>query len=116
VEGKDAWKVFFHHRVSQGLPLGKNNWQGISLQNILVTPSKFKVISTFGMPEEQSNPSRPRKSPVDCHLASVVNSCAMKRCIIRCHVVEDLWFYRAVFGPAFIFVIGISAPLRGLIM
>jgi hypothetical protein len=34
------------------------------------------------------------------HLAPVVNSCAMKRCIIRCHVVEDLWFYRAVFGPA----------------
>jgi hypothetical protein len=50
------------------------------------------------------------------HLAPVVNSCAMKRCIVRCHVVEDFWSYRAVFGPTLIFVIGISAPLRGLIM
>jgi hypothetical protein len=50
------------------------------------------------------------------HLAPVVNSCAMKRCIIRCSIVEDFWFYRAVFGPTLIFVIGISAPLRGLIM
>ena len=33
------------------------------------------------------------------HLALVVNSCAMKRCIINCHVVEDLWFYKVVFGP-----------------
>jgi hypothetical protein len=24
----------------------------------------------------------------------------MKRCIIRCHVVEDFWSYRAVFGPS----------------
>ena len=33
----------------------------------------------------------------------VVNSCAMKRCIIRCHVVEDFWSYRAVFGPNTLF-------------
>jgi hypothetical protein len=50
------------------------------------------------------------------HLAPVVNSCAMKRCIVRCNIIEDSWFYRAVFGPTLIFVLGISAPLRGLIM
>jgi hypothetical protein len=30
--------------------------------------------------------------------------------------IEDFWFYKAVFGPTLIFVLGISAPLRGLIM
>jgi hypothetical protein len=33
----------------------------------------------------------------------VVNSCAMKRGIIKCHVVEDFWFYRAMFGPNTLF-------------
>ena len=33
----------------------------------------------------------------------VVNSCAMKRCIIRFHVAEDFWSYRAVFGPNTLF-------------
>jgi hypothetical protein len=50
------------------------------------------------------------------HLALVVNSCAMKRCIVRCSIIEDSWFHRAVFGPTLIFVLGISTPLRGLIM
>jgi hypothetical protein len=33
----------------------------------------------------------------------VVNSCAMKRCIIRCHVVEDFWSYRACVWPSTLF-------------
>jgi hypothetical protein len=33
----------------------------------------------------------------------VVNSCAMKRCIIRCHVVKDFWSCRVVFGPNTLF-------------
>jgi hypothetical protein len=36
-------------------------------------------------------------------LTQVVNSYALKRCIIRCHVVEDFWSYRAVFGPNTLF-------------
>ena len=33
----------------------------------------------------------------------VVNSCAMKRCIIKCHVVEDFWSYRACVWPYTLF-------------
>jgi hypothetical protein len=42
------------------------------------------------------------------HLASVVNSCVMNRCIIRCSCCQRLCFYRACSTPTLIFVIGIS--------
>jgi hypothetical protein len=58
------------------------------------------------------SPSQVRRSNTRPHVEPDVDRpfstrwstpCAMKRCIIRCHVVEDFWSYRAVFGPNTLF-------------
>jgi hypothetical protein len=46
----------------------------------------------------------------------VVNSMCHEEMHHQMQICERLWFYRACLAPALLFVTGISAPLRGLIM